>query len=461
MSELKILLKCPSRSRPKQLMTTLQKYASMALRPDLMGVVVSCDVDDTTMTGNDVQQRLFQTINIFAWKSMYYGVNSSKIEACNADIEKVDYPWDIVVLVSDDMIPEVRGYDEYIRRAATPDLDCILWFNDGFQGYRLNTLSMYGRTMYERFGSMYCPDYKSLYCDTELTDLCKGPLKEKTVYNANCIIRHQHPTLGYTNAMDALYARNQKYLEEDLRTYIRRKMYDYDLSILIATLVERRAQCERLKETIREKFQRICPELRLELVERVDNREESIGLKRQHLLQNAKGKYTAFIDDDDEVTDAYFEDFLACIQAGHDVMRIRGQMSQYTFTHSIQYPLNGKMFVDGVFVRPPNHLNPMLSDIAKLIPFENATRGEDLKWTIMIARTGFLRSETQSDHSRIHYIYDLRGRSVDPRTVEYQKNHTYEESLKLIYIPANQPPEPKSEPKRFGLRLTSRGFVSK
>jgi hypothetical protein len=118
------------------------------------------------------------------------------------------------------------------------------------------------------------------------------------------------------------------------------------------------------------------------------------------------------------------------------------------------------MFVDGIFVRPPNHLNPMLSDIAKMIPFENATRGEDLKWSILMAKTQLLRRETRTDSSRIHYIYNLQGRTIDPRTIAYQQTHTYEESLKLIYISANPAPT-NSEPKRMGLRLTSRGFVSK
>jgi hypothetical protein len=430
----------------------------MAAHPELMGIAVSCDVDDATMTGSEIQQQLFQVIDRFAWKSMYYSANSSKIEACNADIEKVDYPWDIIVLVSDDMIPEVYGYDNYIRQAATPDLDCILWFNDGYQGYKLNTLTMFGRAMYERFGYLYHPDYKSLFCDTELTDLCKGSLKDKTVYKPPCIIRHRHPLLGHAVAFDALYLRNQRFYEADLRTYIARKKYDYDLSVLIPTLFERRAKCEQLKESIREKFARLCPGLRLEIAEAVDNRDQSVGLKRRYLLENAKGKYSAFIDDDDEVTDAYFEDFAACFHAGHDVMRIRGQMSEYTFTHSVDYPLNGKMYVDGVFVRPPNHLNPMLNDIAKLISFEDATNGEDLKWTIGLAKTGLLRSETRSEPTRIHYIYDLRGRKVDPRTIEYQANHSYEESLSLLYI-SNKPPPP--EPKRPVLRLTPRGFVSK
>jgi hypothetical protein len=428
----------------------------MAVRRDLIGIAVSCDLDDSTMTGTDVREQLFQVMNSFAWNGLYYGASSTKIEACNADVDKVDYPWDIVVLVSDDMIPEVRGYDEYIRRAATSDLDCILWFNDGFQGYKLNTLSIYGRTMYTHFGSLYCPEYKSFYCDTELTDLCKGPLKDKTVYNSLCIIRHRHPMLGHAVAFDSLYSRNQAFLEADLRTYVRRKQYPVDLSILISTLIERRSQCEQLKASIREKFARICPGLRLDIAEALDNRERSVGLKRRSLLENATGKYMAFVDDDDDVTDAYFEDFLACFTAGHDVMRIRGQMGEHTFTHSTEFKLNSMMYVNGVFVRPPNHLNPMLTDIAKLCTFEDAKEGEDLKWTITLARTGLLHSETQSDPSRIHYIYNLRGRRVAQETIAYQSQHTYEEALHLLYVPAAQP-----QPSRPRLRLTARGFVSK
>ena len=95
----------------------------------------------------------------------------------------------------------------------------------------------------------------------------------------------------------------------------------------------------------------------------------------------------------------------------------------------------------------------MLADIAKLVRFEDATRGEDLKWTIDIAKTGFLRKETQSDPSRIHYIYNIGGRSVPTQTIEYQKTHTYEEWIKILLMPAKV--------KTGGLRLTSRGFVSK
>jgi len=445
---MKILLKCPSRSRPKQLLETLSKYVTMASRPDLMGVVISCDVDDTTMTNEVVQRQVFQVIDKFAWKALYYGENKTKIEACNADIEKVDYPWDLVVLVSDDMIPEIHGYDDIIRKSA-PSLDCILWFNDGYQGYKLNTLSIYGREMYRRLGSMYAREYKSFYCDTELTDLCKGVEKSKTVYNPLCIIRHRHPALGYGGA-DSLYLRNQKYFEQDLRTYISRKVYSCDLSILIPTLVERLPQFTALVLSLREQFARICPGLRLEINELRDNRQMSVGMKRRLLLERATGKYVAFVDDDDSVTDAYFEDFLSCFTSGHDVMMIRGDMGGHTFVHSIRYPLTGSMYIDNMFVRPPNHLNPMLTEFARLATFEDATRGEDLKWTIDLAKTGILKHETPS--TRVQYLYTINV-AVDPRVIEYQKTHTYDEWVKALLVPA--------KPARTGLRLSSRGFVSK
>jgi hypothetical protein len=211
-----------------------------------------------------------------------------------------------------------------------------------------------------------------------------------------------------------------------------------------------------LKASLRERFARICPGLRLEIAEALDNREMSVGLKRRNLLADAKGKYTTFIDDDDDVTDAYFEDFLLCFTEGKDVMRIRGQMDAHTFTHSTANLLSGTLYVDGVFMRPPNHLNPMLADIAKLVTFVDATRGEDLKWTIDLAKMGLLRTETQSDPSRIHYIYNINGRHVPIEVIEYQKTHTYEEWSKVLLVPARKP-----EVKTGALRLTSRGFVSK
>lgn len=466
---MRILLKCPTRSRPEKLVKTLQAYMNLAKNKGELGVAISCDIDDTSMTRSSVQEQLHRLLNPVAWHRIFYSDNKSKIQACNANMDEIDYPWDIVLLVSDDMIPRIEGWDNVIRshmKVYFPDTNGILWFNDGFQGEKLNTLCVYGRKMYESFGYIYHPSYKSLFCDTELTDRCRSDLAPFCKYIPYCIIRHEHPGTGFAQNMDPLYARNQKYWTEDMHNYIRRKTYPYDWSILIPTIPGRDAGLAKLTESIREKVARICPELRYEFCVEFDNKEMSIGLKRQKLLGMAKGKYSSFIDDDDDITDAYIEDLWECIKGGYHTMRIWGRMAEYTFVHSTEMTLSTPMATmdePAVFQRPPNHLNPMLADVAKLIPFKNAVYGEDLDWTLTLFRTGYLQTEYRSDPSRIHYIYDLGERTVHWHAVSMQRVNSYEKMLNLLFTPAG---ENAAQPKQTAngprvLRLGAKGFVSK
>lgn len=460
---MRILLKCPTRSRPQKVLDCLRRYVSLAAHPEQIGIAVSCDEDDASMRApTDLEKVLAKC----EWSRIFYGPNTSKIQACNANMGEIDYPWDIVVLVSDDMIPQIRGYDDVLRnhmRASFPDTDGILWFNDGCQGDKLNTLTILGRSMYIRLGHLYEPDYTSLFCDTEFTDRCRGDLASKCFYSPFVLIRHEHPGTGYTQAMDALYAKNQTYWNRDMYTYIRRKQYPVHWSALIATIPGREDTLRRLTESIHEKVKRLAPEMTYEIRLAFDNREQSIGLKREGLLQAAKGKYMSFLDDDDELTDAYIEDLWATIQGEFHVMRLRGQIAQYTFTHSIETKLSDRMARDGVFVRPPNHLNPMMTDVAKLIHFKDAVRGEDLDWTIRLARAGFLTSEYRSDPTRIHYLYTMGSRTIDAKTLEFQSTTSYDTMLSMVWTPAGPqvpPPATGAQPRIPILRLTTRGFVS-
>jgi hypothetical protein len=398
-----------------------------------------------------------------AWSRIFYSPNANKIQACNANMSEVDWDWDIVVLVSDDMVPQMRGYDDVIRTHMTtrfPDRNGILWFNDGCQGANLNTLCIFGRTFYDQRGVIYDPAYKSLFCDTELTDHCRGMYADRCQYIQSCIIRHEHPGAGYSQYMDALYDRNQKYWNEDMYTYINRKAYPYDWSILIPTIPGREASLRSLIEGIREKVARLAPSLRIDIVTNFDHREKSIGKKREELLQGALGKYMSFIDDDDQITDAYVEDLRDTIAGGYNVMRLRGQIQQYTFTHSLENTLSGMMARGEVFLRPPNHLNPMMTDVAKLVHFGDAVRGEDLDWTIRMAKRGFLEREFRSDPSRIHYIYQMGDRRVDPATLENQKRTTYDTMLKAVWTPMGAQMPAQAGPRIPILRLGPRGFVS-
>ena len=460
---MRILLKCPTRSRPQKVMATLAQYMKLANHPELLGVAISCDHDDVTMARNLVHEELHRILGKTAWHRIFMSPNKSKIEACNANMNEISWEWDIVVLVSDDMIPQVQGYDDVIRNhmsARFPDTNGILWCNDGAQGDKLNTLTIFGRKMYESFGYIYNPEYKSLFCDTELTDLCNGVLKEKCLYMPYCIIRHEHPGTGFAQNMDALYDRNQKYWNEDMYTYIRNKKYSHDLTFLIPTIPGRETSLVSLVNSIHEKMLRVASDIRYTIKIGYDNREMSIGMKREGLLQSAEGRYSAFIDDDDAITDAYIEDLKATIEGGYPVMRLRGQIQDYTFTHSLENKLTSPMAVGDVFLRPPNHLNPILTDVAKLVHYADAFRGEDLDWTIRMAKAGFLTHEYKTDDSRIHYIYNMGTRKTEPRTLAIQQTTNYETMLAMVWT-SNGAQIPQTQAQQTGLRLTPRGFVSK
>jgi len=443
-------------------MIILKRYIELANRKDLLGVCVSCDDDDESMNNMFLKDEIGRIIEPAAWKGIFFGSNKTKIQAVNADLSHIAWSWDIVVLVSDDMSPQIHGYDDVIRShmmARFPDTDGIVWINDGTQAHKLNTLSILGRRMYQRFGYIYHPSYKSLFCDTEFTDYCTP---ENSVYIPYCLIRHEHPGTGFPERGDALYAKNQSYWNDDMFNYINRKTYAYDWSILIPTITGREATLQRLLASINEKKLRICPGLCIEICLSFDNRDMSVGNKRQQLMKDARGKYMSFIDDDDDVTDAYFEDAKACIEGKYEVCRLRGQIKDFTFTHSIEYNETSMLAVGDVFTRPPNHLNVMLTDAAKFVPFNDLKSGEDFDWAIRLSKLRFFTKEYRSDYDRIHYIYNMGDREVTQTDLEWQRTHTVEQ-MTPIYPPTQPPPPPPPERTMLknGMRFTARGFVSK
>jgi len=100
-----------------------------------------------------------------------------------------------------------------------PNLDHVLWFNDGFQGNNLNTLCILGREYYNRFGYIYHPAYVSLFCDNEFTMVAQK-LRRQT-YIDRVIIRHAHPIIIKTD-YDSLYAHNETFFAKDRDTFISR-----------------------------------------------------------------------------------------------------------------------------------------------------------------------------------------------------------------------------------------------
>lgn len=219
---MRLLIKFPTRNRPNKFLKVLDTYIRN-LDDKTTKIIVSCDLDDITMTEEYIKDVIEQYDNV----TLVYGDNKSKIEAINADLDNVDF--DIVILASDDMIPVIKGFDTIIKNKMLeyyPDTDGIIWFNDGYQGNKLNTLCILGKKYYDRFGYIYNPEYISVWSDNEFMDI--GNLLEKQTYFDEVIIQHQHPDWGFGNR-DDIHSTNSINEAKDRQTYNRRKENNFYL----------------------------------------------------------------------------------------------------------------------------------------------------------------------------------------------------------------------------------------
>ncbi|HKW48705.1 MAG TPA: glycosyltransferase family A protein, partial [Gemmatimonadaceae bacterium] len=301
----RLLIRLPTRDRPNQALAVVEKYRAMAGCAITIEVIV--DFNDLTMLRAEILQRLDALECIVT-----VGNHQNKIEACNGGEVR---DWDILMLASDDMVPVVDGYAVRVIEAMHehwPHLDGAIFFNDGKQRKELCTLPILGRRLYDQFGFVYAPQYESLFCDREQTELLTA--MGRLTYVNEVLIEHRHHVWGRAE-IDALYRRNDAREATDRRTYEmradhRRRDAQWAfgsppmwLSIGICTLPERQKQLERLLYRLYTQIKWSAPRGVEILVD--DRKDVTIGEKRQALLERALGHFIAFIDDDDSVAYNY------------------------------------------------------------------------------------------------------------------------------------------------------------
>ena len=202
----KILFKLPSRERPNRVFEVLDETVKHLKDKENFLFLLTLDEDDITMNNEEVKSKLSTYPNM----NYIFGKSNSKIDAVNRDLNNFQEEWDILVLLSDDMIPIYPGFDEIIRinfNDNFPDFDGVTWFNDGYQKHNLNTLCILGKKYYNRFNYIYHPSYKSFYCDDEFTDVANK--LNKQIYVDTVIIEHRHYTIiNHNERYDELYVKN-------------------------------------------------------------------------------------------------------------------------------------------------------------------------------------------------------------------------------------------------------------
>lgn len=172
----------PSRSRPEMSSKTISKWINQCSDRFNFEIIVSLDVDDPNL--NDYKKIYFQFHGIYAAYN-----NRSAIDAINnaAKIARGD----IIMVVSDDT-DCFPGWDTALLKEVKGKTDWILKTQDGIQKYII-TMPVMDRVYYNRFGYVYYPEYKHMFCDLELT--CVADLTGRKL-TSNLMFPHNHYSLG-------------------------------------------------------------------------------------------------------------------------------------------------------------------------------------------------------------------------------------------------------------------------
>jgi len=199
-SEYNICFKITTRTRPNWFRETVESIMNLA-NNNRYFILVSADIDDTTMYNKEMALWCAQRGIV-----IIYGTSKNKIDAINRDVLALKKPnWDILVNVSDDQRFLYKGFDEDIRKEFAQGLDLFVHFPDNNRA-DICTMSIMGKDYYLRDNYIYHPDYISICCDEEATEVAK--IRGRYRFNEKILIKHLHPGYG-TAQWDNLYIKNE------------------------------------------------------------------------------------------------------------------------------------------------------------------------------------------------------------------------------------------------------------
>lgn len=189
------------------------------------------------------------------------------------------------------------------------------------------------------------------------------------------------------------------------------------LSILICSLSTRADKLSRLLGVLN-------PQINdsVEIIAKTDNGEIPIGKKRNMLIDEAKGKYIAFIDDDDLVSQDYVKKILEAVKTEPDCCGLQGIITfqgkdPRMFIHSLKYKEWFEQ--NNIYYRCPNHLNPVKRELAMQVKFPETNFGEDRDYSTRLLP--LLKEEKFITGVIYHYLYEKGG----PPQNKVNKNYRY------------------------------------
>jgi cellulose synthase/poly-beta-1,6-N-acetylglucosamine synthase-like glycosyltransferase len=183
------------------------------------------------------------------------------------------------------------------------------------------------------------------------------------------------------------------------------------LSILIATVEERQKQFTSLMQIFNHQLDRDGLRDYVEIVFISDNKEISIGKKRQHLLEKATGEWIVFFDDDDMPSNNYIKLIFEGIMSDPDAdcMGIHGTMTTngrnpQTWCHVLgETWRNGEKGEKHTYYRPIIHFNPVKRDLALKAGFKDMHYAEDKDYSLRLNK--LVKKQYMINEPLFHYQF--------------------------------------------------------
>ena len=216
----RILIKFPTRGRPERFKDTLEKYINFLSGKHDVKFIFTFEDDDVKMNCDEIKNYLD---NLNVKNNYFYGNSKNKIEAINDNLENEDF--DILILAADDMIPVYNNYDDLISKEfqkSIHGLDCVLFFQSTRWSDLLDVGCIMGKPYYDRFGYIYHPSYKSIFCDNEYTEVAK-------ILGKSVFLEGMEPFSHQFITGDETEIKNWQFNNEDTENYNKRKINNFDL----------------------------------------------------------------------------------------------------------------------------------------------------------------------------------------------------------------------------------------
>jgi hypothetical protein len=199
------------------------------------------------------------------------------------------------------------------------------------------------------------------------------------------------------------------------------------LQILIPTLPERSASFGRLKSELERQILETGNTGMVEILSDDSPRnEKTIGEKRNALVAQSNSDYVCFVDDDDDVSRNYVSLIVNTITETNypDCISLKGVITwdgdnPQLFEHSIKYKAYDTVSETSLgwfryvsdstapvnYLRFPNHLNAIKSEIVKQFKFPHINFSEDTSFAHMVHQSGLIKTEGYINEVIYHYDF--------------------------------------------------------